>query len=161
MTIARLFEQSGRIRKAQKWFERALAINSRFGDVYIYYFAMMYVITYKVLLLEEGNQQLQDKEENDIHQMDGIDDDDEDVENAKEKGEGLSEITENVDGESEKKLHEIVKRCVEAEPNQGELWCSFIKQTVNRRKPFGTLLLLSVENCLNLPLKFFAYSPKL
>jgi pre-mRNA-processing factor 6 len=163
MTVARLFEQSGRIRKAQKWFERALAINSRFGDVYIYYFAMMYVITYKVLLLEEGNPQVPDNEESDVHQMDGIDDDDEDVENPKEKGveEGLSENTQRVDGESEKKLHEIVKRCVEAEPNQGELWCAFTKQTSNRRKDIGTLLLLSVENYLKLALKFFSYTPKL
>ncbi len=171
MTTARLFEQSGRIRKAKKWYERSLSINPKLGDTYIYYFAMEYVIAYKLLLLEEGNDHglLPEKEgEEDKHDMDGVDEDDEEDDVEKDRAvkseEGNSDSSMTIDGdlqrkvnvESENNLHALIKRVNDIQPNQGEVWCSLAKQTVNRRKEPGEILLLAVEQYLKFPLKYFS-----
>jgi pre-mRNA-processing factor 6 len=39
VAISRLFEKDGKIQKARKWFERAVALNAKLGDAWGYYYA--------------------------------------------------------------------------------------------------------------------------
>jgi hypothetical protein len=101
--------------------------------------------------------------------MDGVDEDEEDDENEEgEEGKDLvaneskedndSDGNTKVNKESEKFLHQLIQRCAEQTPNQGELWCSIAKRTANRRKDAGTVLLIGVEEYLATPLKYFNYA---
>jgi pre-mRNA-processing factor 6 len=171
MTIARLFEQSGRLRKAKKWYERSLSMNPRFGDIYVYYFAMEYLVAYKMLLLEEGykgrdgNEKENGNEatEDVSHNMDGVDDEDDEMEEGEGgKGKSVNESKEvekdsKVNYESESNLQQLINRCKENQPNQGEFWNSISKRTENRRKDIGAILLNAVEDYLKTPLKYFQY----
>lgn len=54
-------------------------------------------------------------------------------------------------------LRQTVQRCVDAEPNRGELWCPLRKRTDLRRKPASEVLVLAVEQeVLGYPLRYFS-----
>lgn len=54
IAVGRLFERGGRVLKARRRFDRALALNPRLGDGWCYYYAMEYVHLYKAQLLTAG-----------------------------------------------------------------------------------------------------------
>ncbi len=54
VTVARLLERSNKVAKARKYYTRALNINSRYGDAYIYYYIFEYLQLYKKRLINEG-----------------------------------------------------------------------------------------------------------
>lgn len=172
LAVARLFEKSARYRKAQIWFERAVAFQPRLGDAWIYYFAFLYLqVCRDTLANERGSTNpehaVATEGDNgaltnvDDH-MDGVDEDDEDGDAAQGTGEtsassaasssgstagkssGNADLSE-VDAEA---LHSIVTRCLAAEPNRGEVWCRVSKRTALRRKTVDVILLAAVEEVL-------------
>lgn len=225
LAIARLFERSFIYRKAYKYYERALTVNPRLGDAYVYYFACAYIQIHKKALLENASHMHQANgsdarvaralEDNtsqyssalrntetvheDMLAMEGVDEEDDDdakleatvqttmeaagaaensangaaggnasaVEKPTEKqGKPLnssedssrapsaSTTTETAVaaasatsvGDREAKLRELLKRCEDAQPNCGELWNCFTKQTHLRRKSIKEKLLLAVQS---------------
>lgn len=85
--VARLFAADNKGPKARKWFERAVTLEPKLGDAWVYYYAF----ELKQMVVNNNN------------------------------GNDLAE--------------EVLQRCKAAEPNRGELWCSFAKKTENRRLP--------------------------
>lgn len=185
LTIARLFERSARFRKAQKWFNRAVTLNPRLGDAWIYYFAFEYVQNFRDELVQEGRvlraseilQQSAVPGAQGEVAMDGVDQDDEDNNNddndAAVEGSDLGRpksdpVPSNsssssammvADDDSSFKqiaLKTLIQRCVESQPNQGELWCSIAKQTHMRRKDVSIILVAAAEQVLGFSFKYFS-----
>jgi tetratricopeptide (TPR) repeat protein len=54
VAVARLFDRLGKLRSAQRRFERALTLNPKLGDGWVHYYAMAYVHAFKEQLLLSG-----------------------------------------------------------------------------------------------------------
>jgi hypothetical protein len=56
-------------------------------------------------------------------------------------------------------LRHTVQRCIDAEPNRGELWCPLRKRTDLRRRSVAEVLLLAVEQeVLGFPIRYFTWT---
>lgn len=126
LAIGRLFESSFVAAKAVKYYERALAAQPRLGDAYVYYYAC--------LVRQANKLELSAEQTEEMLLMEGVDD---------EEAPAVS-----AEGTLDKRMAELRKRCEDAGPNAGELWCSFTKQTMVRRKTATEKLLLAVEKVL-------------
>lgn len=91
--VARLFEKDRKFPKARKWFERAVALDPKVGDSWVYFYCFE--------LCQRADQ-------------------------------GAIEISDNIESKSPPDV--VVQRCSLADPNRGELWCSFAKRTELRRE---------------------------
>jgi len=158
LTIARLFEKNTRFRKAKKWYERAIGLNGRLGDAWVYYFVFEYIQTYKYELI--GQLRKDDKnggegegEGGEVVNMDGVDEENDD----EEEGEITSTTQSKQPVAAAEGLAEhliaIIQKCKEAEPNTGELWCTIAKETEWRRKDAGIILIEIVQRVLGFPIK--------
>ena len=59
-------------------------------------------------------------------------------------------------------LRHTVQRCIDAEPNRGELWCPLRKRTDLRRRSVAEVLLLAVEQeVLGFPIRYFTWTAPL
>lgn len=177
LTIARLFERSARFRKAQKWFNRAVTLNPRLGDAWIYYFAFEYVQSFRDELVQEGRvlraaeilQQSTVPGAQGEVAMDGVDQDDEDNHDdnnneveRKPQSDPLPScssssamvVATDENGDKQMALKALIQRCVESQPNQGELWCGIAKQTHMRRKDVSIILVAATEQILGFSLKY-------
>lgn len=202
VAVARLFEKDNKVTKARKWFNRAVALNGKLGDAWVYYYALEYVQTYKkVLLTEKHRVKRIDKVDSsnfvtgiynsgsdfsaietmvtkdETHDDDGEEEDDDDIEEEelgkqdgdvtvkKEPGvavEGEATIASGTNGKTAQTvdgdngadtgglsiLRTLEKKCMEAAPNTGELWCSMSKETKLRRQPIGDILRTVAERTL-------------
>lgn len=204
LAVARLFDRCHLPLKATKYFERALALQPRHGDVYVYYWVCLYVQRHKrdlATYLKEGihtgsgEPQMTDAEES-VHYrrtiaavqrvdrqeaddtngvsaqgaekedegreaMAGVDDDDDDNDESPDAltSPTLPDVSCKVEdasglsvSASSDVLAKLTRRCEIAEPNMGELWCSFTKQVPIRRLPVREKLKRVVEHVLGFQL---------
>lgn len=181
IAVGRLFERGGRVLKARRRFDRALALNPRLGDGWCYYFAMEYVHMYKSQLITAGvlgrggasslgaaaaaaeaaeGRGLSDKDK--LQQFGGLDSVD-DAEEDEQSGGSLALSSSSANGGAnsnvsgtdtvEDSILDLIERKVqEITPNQGELWCSVTKETKNRRLPPAAALRVVAERILGYPL---------
>eukprot|EP01039_Chlorochromonas_danica_P003475 gene3475-3807_t len=203
LAVARLFDRCHLPLKATKYFERALALQPRHGDVYVYYWVCLYVQRHKrdlATYLEEeirvgsgeplmadaeesvhyrrtiaAVQRVHGQQEDDTNEvstrgeekedegreaMAGVDDDDDEspdaltsptLPDASSKVEDASVLSASASASSDV-LAKLTRRCEIAEPNMGELWCSFTKQVSIRRLPVREKLKRVVEHVLGFQL---------
>ena len=116
MAVARLFERDRKIPKARKWFDRAVALNPKLGDAWAHYYAFE---LRQAVAASSG--QASDALES----------------SASSSSAGTDTSTSS--------SAEVIKRCVLAEPNRGELWCAVAKSTAYRRADVATILKRVVE----------------
>lgn len=181
IAVGRLFERGGRVLKARRRFDRALALNPRLGDGWAYYFAMEYVHAHKAQLITTGmlgrggagavgaaagaeGRGLSDKDK--LLQFGGLDsvDDAEEDEPASAStataavestasGNGSASTSSAAAAVAEDSILDVIERKVqELTPNQGELWCSVTKEAKNRRLPPAAALRVVAERILGYPL---------
>ncbi len=181
LAVGRLFERSYNFPKACKYYERALAVNSRQGDVYVFYYACVYVRAHKQALVNAGSQAAAAAEGEDVLHyqevlraveapkedlliMEGVDDDDEqqqpvavavaagDDAAAAAAAEASPALVKAAAPMLDTLLTSLRQRCETSEPNSGELWCSLTKQTQLRRKSVQTKLIACVQQVLGFDL---------
>ena len=118
VAVARLFERDRKVPKARKWFDRAVALNPKLGDAWAHYYAFELRQTVAATIGQAGDT----------------------------AGESSSSSSSSgADASSSSSAAEVVKRCVLAEPNRGELWCAVAKSTAYRRADVATVLKRVVE----------------
>ena len=117
VAVARLFERDRKIPKAKKWFDRAVALNPKLGDAWAHYYAFELRQTVAASSGQAGDTAVETS---------------------------ASSSSSGADSSSSSAA-EVVKRCVLAEPNRGELWCAVAKSTAYRRADVATVLKRVVE----------------
>ena len=176
VAVARLFDRMGRLRSAQKRFERALALNPKLGDAWAHYYSMVYVNAYRDQLIGSGKtvsavagsgrnggktgaagsaeHLLSDDEEEEDGQIAPAAPASTTTTTA---AAGTMEvasaepISAAVAGLREA-LDQLEQRTQTATPNQGDLWCAVTKETKHRRLQPGAALRVVAERILGYPL---------
>eukprot|EP01038_Epipyxis_sp_PR26KG_P008362 gene8362-11314_t len=155
IAVARLFEKDNKIAKARKWFDRAVSLSPRLGDGWAYYYT---------LELSQENKRLIDSNNSDNIVMDisstsndannnnnltvDIEDGDDALEMTNDTMTTSNNDTLNLSN-GEKMTDIICQRCVGAQPNRGELWCSIAKETKMRHADITTILKTIAERLLS------------
>lgn len=117
--MARLFEKDNKVLKARKWFERAVTLAPRLGDAWAYFYVF------------ELRQQVINAKKSAKEQF------------IEKREQALTEgVVVNGDVDS------VLKRCVDNDPNRGELWCAITKTTALRRADIATKLKKVAEQLL-------------
>ncbi len=135
IAVARLFEKDRKVAKARKWFERAVALDSSLGDAwaYLYSFELKQAAISASTVASNGNGKASGKDEDEEEsKMDTEESKSKDSNQIQETGPLLVE-----------------RRCLAADPNRGELWCSVAKHTAYRRLDKITILKKVVEVILS------------
>ena len=57
LAVARVFERDHKVNKARKWFNRAISLNPKLGDAWIYYYAMEYIQIHKKAMMLSNHHQ--------------------------------------------------------------------------------------------------------
>lgn len=116
ITIARIFWSERSLDKAMGWFEKAIVLNSDYGDGWSWYYKF---------LLEHGSEVC-------------------DPDPARFASTLLLESSANID--LQEKREDVVSKCNTVEPKHGEVWQSVAKDPANARKSTEQILHLVVDN---------------
>ena len=125
LAVARVFERDGKAAKSRKWYQRAMALAPRCGDIWAYY----YRFELKQKLIQERILKLQTSVTTSADG--GMEVGEEEVEEAVPSGVDVPQS--------------LMDQCVAAKPNRGQLWCTVTKRTENRHMDDSVLLKKCVE----------------
>jgi tetratricopeptide (TPR) repeat protein len=159
VAVARIFERDNKVNKARKWLNRAISLNPKLGDAWIYYYALEYLQENKRAIITDKSDSTQSVNGEMEFSVDGgaiapplppaasseegeVDDDDE-LGDAFIGGNLISaesELLGGTNGSSENILELIANKCASIQPNCGELWCSVSKETQLRRRSVQVIL---------------------
>jgi len=143
---------------------RAISLNSKFGDAWIYYYAMEYLQLHKKsLLVTPASSEGQQQEAEEVKEEDDEDDElgDAYITSSGPTNNGDSSAVPTVPAVAAlgvaplqgDVLAAIAEQCAAAQPNSGELWCSVSKETKLRRKDVREVLKIAAGRVLDLTIE--------